>query len=111
MSASFGVKGSNSHSGKGETSRKNVLQGFVSCVVKEVLPNGNLVIEGSREVRINRERGIVEVSGIVRPEDIMPDNTVLSINIADAKIKYIGRGYVSGGTKKGIFHRLIDWIF
>ncbi len=111
LSASFGFGAHNKHKGKGKIKRKNMLTGIITCRVTDVLENGNLMIYGKKEVVVNRERCAIELSGIIRPEDVEPDNTILSTKIADAKIKYTGKGVVSGGTKKGIFHRLLDWIF
>jgi flagellar L-ring protein precursor FlgH len=75
------------------------------------MPNGNLVIDGRREVIVNNETQLLYVTGIVRPEDIGPGNTVLSSYIADAKITYTGSGVVSDKQRVGWFVRLIDKIW
>jgi flagellar L-ring protein precursor FlgH len=83
-----------SSEGKGSVDRKEELQTNVAAVVTQVLPNGNLVVEGRQEVRINFEIRELIVAGIVRPEDIESDNTIDSTKIAQARIAYGGRGQI-----------------
>jgi flagellar L-ring protein precursor FlgH len=81
--------------GKGNVDRKEELSTNVAGVVTQVLPNGNLVIEGRQEVRVNFEIRELIVAGIVRPEDIESDNTIDSTKIAQARIAYGGRGQIT----------------
>ena len=81
--------------GKGTVNRSEALQTNVAAVVTQVLPNGNLVVEGKQEIRVNFEMRELIVAGIVRPEDIQSDNTIDSSKIAQARIAYGGRGQIT----------------
>jgi flagellar L-ring protein FlgH len=81
--------------GKGSVNRTEALKTNVAAVVTQLLPNGNLVIEGKQEVRVNFELRELIVAGIVRPEDIENDNTLDSTKIAQARIAYGGRGQIT----------------
>ena len=81
--------------GKGSVNRSEALQTNVAGVVTQVLPNGNLVVEGKQEIRVNFEVRELIVAGIVRPEDIESDNTIDSSKIAQARIAYGGRGQIT----------------
>ncbi len=101
----------NSFEGDGTTTRRGSLTADVTAIVVAVYPNGNMMIEGEREVLINNEKEYLSVSGIVRPEDVLQGNTVFSTVIADAKIEYSGTGVVSDKQRPGWFVRILDFIW
>jgi len=100
-----------SHSGSGKISGSGTLSADIAAKVVEVMPNGNLMVEGRKEVTIDKEKRFILLSGIVRPEDIEFNNTVSSSKIADASIEYIGSGVISDKQAPGIFHRVFDWLY
>ena len=94
---------------------KNVQGGSLSARmtsrVVEVLPNGNLVIEGNQSLVVNRENQEIIVRGVVRPQDIAADNTIFSTYISDASISYQGSGSLGTQQKPGIITQILNWIF
>lgn len=94
-SALASINSSTDFSGEGSVDREEKLQTTVAAVVTQVLPNGNMVIEGRQEVRVNFEVRELIVAGIVRPEDIASNNTIASEKIAEARIGYGGRGQIT----------------
>jgi flagellar L-ring protein precursor FlgH len=87
------------------------MQAIVSARIIEVLANGTLRIEGSKQVVINDETEVLTVSGLLRPEDIAADNTVRSGRLAEAKVTYSGRGATGNAAKPGLISRFMDWLF
>lgn len=104
---------SSSHEGAGQTSREGKLAATITCQVQEVLPNGNLRIRGTKEVRVNRETQYLTLEGIVRPRDIHLDNTVRSDVIAEARVEFTGAGVVAGKQRQGWGTTVMDtaWPF
>lgn len=105
-----GLKTGVDFKGDGQTARTEKLTATVPAVVKKVLPNGNLFIEGHRVVLVNSEEQHFYISGVVRPIDIAQDNSVRSSYVADAEIEFTGRGVLTDNQKPGLFTRLLNWI-
>lgn len=106
-----GVSSTSKVTGNGQTSQNGQMAARMSVVVKAVMPNGNLVIEGRRSLVTNRETQTFVLSGIVRPIDISGDNSVRSPLIAEADIRMEGKGMIQDRQRKGILTRLLDWLF
>ena len=102
---------SSSFSGTGSKSRRDTVSATIAARVVDVLPSGNLVIEGQREIVVDEEKQTLTVTGVVRPKDIDASNTVLSSQIADAQIRYSGDGVLTDANRKGWMARLIDWVW
>lgn len=100
-----------SFNGKGKTTRDESMTAQISARVIQELPNGNLVIRGSREITVNYEKQYLIIQGVIRPEDISSDNTIQSTYIADAKIDYTGKGDLSRQQRQGWLSRFIDVIW
>ncbi|MCP4159596.1 MAG: flagellar basal body L-ring protein FlgH [Deltaproteobacteria bacterium] len=99
--------------GKGSSNRSGSITASVAARIVSILPNGNIMIYGKRELKVNSETQIITISGIVRPSDIDSTNKVKSTYIADAKIEYSGFGTVGDNQKNGWFSRVISnvWPF
>ncbi len=106
-----GAEATEKHDGSGSTSRSSDLTAVLTAKVIDRLPNGNLVIDGRREVIVNNETQLISLSGTVRPEDIGPSNTVLSTYISDAKIIYTGDGVIGDKQKVGWFVKIMDAVW
>jgi len=101
----------NEFKGNGKTSRKENLVATLTTQVIELLPNGNLRIEGNKTVTVNNETQIVKLSGIVRQSDVSPRNVVDSKNILNARIAYYGDGVVSDKQHQGWLVQALDQIW
>ena len=95
-----GATGDQSLQGQGQTTRQNTLSTTLSARVTHVLPNGNLVLEGIKNVSVNSENQIVNVRGVIRPVDVSPVNTVRSDQIANLEVKINGQGVVNDAVKR-----------
>ena len=97
---------SQSFKGQGSAAQANRLDGEITVAVAQVLPNGALAIRGRKLIGLNRGEETIELSGIVRPEDIGPGNRVASARIADARIAYRGSGEMAAQSRQGWLARL-----
>ncbi len=102
-----------SYKGSGSTSRAENLKATMTARVLEVLPNGNMMIEGRRNIKVNNEDQEIILEGTIRPRDIGADNVINSIYIADARISYAGRGIISDRQSPGWLMNIVDklWPF
>jgi flagellar L-ring protein precursor FlgH len=105
------TSGSSEYAGDAATTRRSVLQTSVTAQVVEVFPNGNLLLEGDRELLVNGERQIVTVRGVARPNDISPQNVILSTRIAEMEFEIKGKGIVSKAQEPGLLYRLLAGIW
>jgi flagellar L-ring protein precursor FlgH len=107
------VNGSSSTAfkGAGATTRAGELTAIMTVRVAEVLTNGDLVLEGIREIEINGDRQVVVLTGVARPTDIDRSNTILSVAIGQLRIRYFGNGLIKDNLKPGFLVRILNKIF
>ena len=103
-------KSSSAFKGAGSTSRTSTLRTNVSARVVDVLPNGYLVVEGAREVRLNNENQTITITGVVRPVDISQNNEIFSSAIAQMSVKVQGKGLVSQPLNPGWLFKILNGI-
>ena len=108
LAAGIETNSNMSNSGSGAVTRAEKISLTIAAVVSAVLPNGNLVIQGTQEVRTNAEVRQLTVAGIVRPEDISSSNTIKHTQIAEARISYGGRGDISRVQKTPAVQSLVE---
>jgi flagellar L-ring protein precursor FlgH len=109
--SNWGIGASSGVDGKGATTQAGRMTARMTAIVKQVLPNGTMIIEGTRAVTTNKETQVFTLSGVIRQDDVRADNTILSEFIADAQIKADSKGMISERQRKGILTRLLDWLF
>jgi flagellar L-ring protein precursor FlgH len=97
--------------GSGATSRSGTLSATITARVLEVLPNGDLVLEGAREIEINGDRQMVVLTGVARPRDVSDQNVVLSPAIGQLRIRYFGRGLMKDNLRPGWLIRVLNKVF
>ena len=103
--------GQTNHAGSGTTNRTGTLTAVVSARVAEALPNGDLVLEGVREIEINGDRQMLLLTGVIRPEDIGQNNVVSSMSIGQLRIRYFGQGIMQDSMKPGLITKILNKIF
>lgn len=95
----------------GKTSTKGTFKSRITATVIDILPNGNLVIEGKRTIKINDDTEAMMIIGTIRPWDIGADNTIASQLVADVEISYTGRGQIAERQKAGLLTELFNFFF
>ncbi len=105
------ISGSTSNGGTGKVDRKETINLIVAAVVTQTLPNGNMVIQGRQEVRVNFEVREMTIMGVIRPEDISSTNTIEHTQIAEARISYGGRGQLTDFQQPRYGNQLFDILF
>lgn len=104
------IDGKTSTEGKGAITRSESIELLVAAVVTGIMPNGNLIISGSQEVRVNFEVRVLSVAGVVRPRDISTENMVSYDKIAEARISYGGRGRITEVQQPAWGQQVLDWL-
>jgi len=104
------AKASRSFKGGGTIEDSGTVRAKLSAQVTDVLANGNLVVLGQKEVIVAGDSQVITLTGIVRPADVMPDNTVLSTQIAEARINITGSGPLNDAQRRTLVGKLFDWI-
>jgi flagellar L-ring protein FlgH len=107
---SWSMGGQEYQDGGGKSSRAGKLYAKLSARVERVLQNGNLVIKGTKIVKINDEDQNLIIKGVIRAQDIQSDNSITSTYVADAVIEFEGKGPVGEKTTPGILTRILDWL-
>lgn len=100
--------------GAGDSAQSNSLTGEITVTVVDILPNGNLVVQGEKWFTLNQGKEYIRVAGVVRPRDVSADNTVASTKLADAQIAYSGEGFVADSNTQGWMNQFLSskwWPF
>ncbi len=112
---SLGGTRADSFAGSANYEKKGRFTARLTAVVVDSLPNGNLVIRGRREIRVDEEVKVIEIGGIIRRLDVASDNTVMSEQVAEARVSYSGTGPLSNSTRRhglgGWLYGVLDWIW
>lgn len=102
------VEGSRKFAGGGVSTQSNELEGDITVTVVQQMPNGNLLVRGEKMMRLNQGDELVQVTGVVRPADIGPDNRIASNRVGDARIVYGGRGPIARSNAMGWLGRFFN---
>ena len=97
--------------GKGKSKREEKVEMKLAATVTQILPNGNMLIQGRQEVRVNFEKRVLELAGVIRPEDILTDNTISYDKIAEARISYGGKGQITDVQQPRYGQQVYDILF
>jgi flagellar L-ring protein FlgH len=111
ISPQFKATAKNDFSGSGNTTREGSLIATITARVVDVLPNGNFIIESRKDITVNREKQLLLLRGVIRPDDIAGDNTILSSYVANAEMIYTGDGVVNDKQGQGWLVQFLDWVW
>jgi flagellar L-ring protein precursor FlgH len=106
-----GFDAASSHNGEGSIEREEEIDVKLAAIITQILPNGNFVIQGRQEVRVNYEKRILQIAGIIRPEDVSTQNTINYDQIAEARIVYGGEGHISDVQQPRYGQQFYDIVF
>lgn len=106
----WSIQSENETKNDGDTIRRNTLTTSITCTVVESMPNGNLKIEGEKQITVNREDSTVSLSGIVRAKDVTQENTIQSTQVSDVKVFVKGKGPLWNNQRRGLVTRFLDWF-
>lgn len=108
---SFSVDYDDKNSADGSTTRQDALDASITAQIVAIQPNGNFMIRGYKMINLNGENQEMEISGIIRQEDIKANNTIQSTYMTDVEIRYSGQGVVSDKQKAGLLEKFFNWLF
>lgn len=106
-----GAKAGSNYKGNGTIDREEKIQVKLAAIVTQILPNGNMVVEGRQEVRVNYEKRILELAGVIRPQDITIDNTISYDKVAEARVSYGGKGQITDVQQPRYGQQVYDVLF
>ena len=110
----FSVAPEREFNGEADSSQSNSLTGEITVTVVDILPNGNLVVQGEKWFTLNQGKEYIRIAGVVRPMDVLADNTLPSSKLADAQIAYSGEGFLADANTQGWFGQFMNgkwWPF
>jgi len=107
----IGAKSTSNHKGTGKIDREEKIKMKLAATIMQVLPNGNMVIQGRQEVRVNFEKRILEFAGVIRPQDITIDNTISYDKVAEARVSYGGKGQITDVQQPRYGQQVYDVLF
>lgn len=110
-SALVGGESTSNHTGSGSIDREEKINMKLAATIMQILPNGNMVIQGRQEVRVNFEKRILEIAGVIRPQDISIDNTIPYEKIAEARVSYGGKGQITDVQQPRYGQQIYDVLF
>jgi len=109
--AAASASSSDAFAAKGALTNTNSVSGKITVQITEVKPNGNLAISGTQSINQNGEEQKITITGTIRQDDISADNTVISSNVADAKLKLDGNGPIANKQRQGILTQIFNFVF